>query len=154
MSWRVRTPTIKHMSAALGPLDAVLGGDRPEPDLPFGTVIYRLRMTLGISQRELARRCCFSVATISELENLRRLPPRPDRVAALAAALTDRAQVRDQVLKLAAAERRALNGLRISRHTPPRVAALLREIAMSGDRLQDRHIAALRAQLMEVVHPP
>lgn len=145
---------MKRMSSALGPLDAALGGDCPEHDLPFGSVIYRLRMTLGISQRELARRCSFSVATVSELENLRRLPPRPDRVTALVAALTEEAHVRDQILKLAAAERRALNGLRISRHTPPRVAALLREIAMSGDRLQDRHIAALRAQLMEVVHPP
>lgn len=118
--------------------------------LCFGTVVFELRTKNGLSQRALAGLTGMQPSAISDFENLRRPPPQGEQLAALSRALASGVQQRSLLHDLAIAERRATSGLRISRHTPRRVAVLLREIAMRGEELTDRHIAALRAQLKEV----
>jgi transcriptional regulator with XRE-family HTH domain len=116
----------------------------------FGTALFELRATRGLTQRRLGKLSGLQPSAVSDLENLRRPPPREEQVAALSRALT--CDVHQDLLlhSLARAERRATHGLRISRRTPPRVAQLLRDIALIAERLSDRHVAALRAQLREV----
>ena len=124
---------------------------KPIGQLPcFGTVVFELRAKSGLSQRALARLTGMQPSAISDFENLRRPPPQGEHLAALSRVLATDVQQRSLLRDLAQAERRATSGLRISRHTPRRVAVLLREIAMRGEALSDRHIAALRAQLEEV----
>lgn len=134
----------------------------PAPCLPssstrcrthFGTVIFELRVARGLTQRQLGRLTGLQPSAICDMENLRRPPPREEQVAALSRALTSGEQ-QDQLLHdLARVERRATAGLRISRHTPRRVAQLLRDIALRGEHLSDRQVTALRAQLQEILEP-
>src|SRR5579875_2399836 len=58
-------------------------GDRPG----FGRVLRELRLAVGATQAELARRAGVSVGTIRDLEQGRRLRPRAGSVARLSAAL-------------------------------------------------------------------
>lgn len=116
----------------------------------FGTVLFELRTARGFTQRELGKLTGLPPSAISEIENLRRPPPREEQVAALSQALAGGVQQDQMLHRLARFERRATCGLRISRHTPRRVADLLRDIALSAEHLSDRQVAALRAQLREV----
>jgi DNA-binding SARP family transcriptional activator/tetratricopeptide (TPR) repeat protein len=60
----------------------------PEGDRPgFGLVLRELRLAVGATQAELARRAGVSLGTIRDLEQGRRLRPRADSVARLSAAL-------------------------------------------------------------------
>ena len=116
----------------------------------FGTVVFELRMKNGLSQRALAKLAGMQPSAISDFENLRRPPPQGKQLEALSLVLTIGADQRGLLRDLAEAERRATSGLRISRHTPRRVAELMREIAMRGADLTDRHISTMRAQLKEI----
>lgn len=115
----------------------------------FGTAIFELRTSRGLTQRQLAKLSGLQASAISDIENLRRPPPRPEQVKALSRALANGEEQGQALYSLACQERRATHGLRIGRHTPRRVAALLRDIAISAEHLTDRHVAALRAQLRE-----
>lgn len=116
----------------------------------FGTAIFELRTSCGLTQRQLGKLAGLQPSAVSDIENLRRPPPRQEQVAALSRALNCDERSDHRLHDLARAERRATHGLRISRNTPRRVAQLLRDIALRAENLSDRHVAALRAQLREV----
>ena len=60
----------------------------PEGDRPgFGRVLREVRLAVGATQAELARRAGVSLGTIRDLEQGRRARPRPGSVARLSAAL-------------------------------------------------------------------
>jgi DNA-binding SARP family transcriptional activator/tetratricopeptide (TPR) repeat protein len=60
----------------------------PEGDRPgFGRVLREVRLAVGVTQADLARRAGVSLGTIRDLEQGRRVRPRPGSVARLSAAL-------------------------------------------------------------------
>jgi DNA-binding SARP family transcriptional activator/tetratricopeptide (TPR) repeat protein/transcriptional regulator with XRE-family HTH domain len=72
-------------------------------DEGFGSVVGRLRRRAGLSQRDLAKRCGLSVATIRDLEQARVRAPRPRTVKALVAGLELTESAAAAVHELAAA---------------------------------------------------
>src|ERR1700683_4289472 len=60
-------------------------GDRPA--FEFGSLVRAYRGETGLTQRQLAARAGLSVAALRDFEQYRRRWPRPDSLAALAAAL-------------------------------------------------------------------
>lgn len=112
----------------------------------FGAELYALRVRRGMSQRQLASTAKLSPSTVSEVENGRRAPPCLAVVKRLSAALGLVPDEQLQFRMLAEQGRKAL-GLRISSKIPKEVSDLIREIALSSDRLTKSQIHQIRKNL-------
>jgi transcriptional regulator with XRE-family HTH domain len=103
--------------------------------LAFGATVRALRLQVGLSMNELARRAGVDAAYIHRMESRgARRPPLPRRgvVLAIAAALGSNARQSDQLLALAGHAPAALLELGGWDHTLAAVAELLADPELSG----------------------
>lgn len=115
----------------------------------FGPFLAELRRQRGLNQKTLARRAGIAASTLSEIENLRRIPPPYRAVVALGLALNATPEEQKRLIGLAD-EARAGIGLRVGPKIPPHVAQLLRDLAVLGNLLSPAEARLLHLRAKEL----
>lgn len=113
---------------------------KPSTDNNLGSFTRRHRTALGLSMRALAEKTGFTAAYISDIENQKRIPNRPDTLNRLAEGLKRSYAELSEIV----AQQRDRQG-NLAKDVPQEQLALARRIATS--RLTDEQIERIRSAI-------
>ena len=114
----------------------------------LGQRIKGRRLELGRKQAEVAVSAGISASYLSEIENGKSVPPPPERMAKIFAALEFCDAENYELLQLTAIARGLAYG---EADLPEEIQSLIREIRLHANDLSPRFIKGLQAKIREVV---